>query len=231
MVHKSGIYLLLATAICALGGCHGANILGVFPSLSPSHLIIQMSTAKVLAERGHNVTVITVLKPVVNHKNITVIMVPLTKEESQQMSDTIGAMSKTDNSNMILSMLRMMGQMEFMFDKMAGALKDDRVRDLYLNRDNKFDLVLSGYFMNVYQLGFAKKVKAPVIVVATMPPNQLLNPLIGNPLEIAYVPSISDSVEKGKGMSFRQRLAGYSSSFFFGIFDFVTQRRSKRLYK
>ncbi|XP_033166996.1 UDP-glucuronosyltransferase 2B14 [Drosophila mauritiana] len=231
MVHKSGLYLLLATAICALVGCHGANILGVFPSLSPSHLIIQMSTAKVLAERGHNVTVITVLKPVVSHKNITVITVPMTKEESQQMSDTIGAMSKSDNSNMILSMLRMMGQMEFMFNKMAGALKDDRVRDLYLNKDNKFDLVLSGYFMNDYQLGFAKKVNAPVIVVATMPPNQLLNPLIGNPLEVAYVPSMSDSVEKGKGMSFRQRLAVYSSSLSFEIFNFVTQRRCKKLYK
>ncbi|EDX13161.1 GD18859 [Drosophila simulans] len=92
MVHKSGLYLLVATAICALGGCHGANILGVFPSLSPSHLIIQMSTAKVLAERGQNVTVITVLNPVVSLKNITVIPVPLTQEDSQPMSCTLGAM-------------------------------------------------------------------------------------------------------------------------------------------
>ncbi|EDX13160.1 GD20543 [Drosophila simulans] len=232
MVLPAEKILLLAIAIGALmGSSQGANILGLFTSISPSHLIIQMSAVKVLAENGHNVTVVTVLKPVVNHKNITVIQVPLSREEAQIMSDKIGVMSKNDNSNMALSLLRMSEQMDFMIRKTAETLMNDRVRDLYLNRGNKFDLVLSGYFMNDYQLGFAKKVNAPVIVVATMPPNQLLNPLIGNPLEVAYVPSISDSVEKGKGMSFRQRLAGYSSSLFFEIFNFVTQRRSKKLYK
>ncbi|XP_017084632.2 LOW QUALITY PROTEIN: UDP-glycosyltransferase UGT5 [Drosophila eugracilis] len=232
MVRKPSELFLLVIAFAAfMGDSQGANILGLFPSLSPSHLIIQMSTAKVLAERGHNVTVVTVLKPVVNHKNITVVQVPLTKEEAQQMSDTVGAMSKSDNSNMILSLIRMSGQMDFMFSKMAEALKHDRVRDLYLNKDNKFDLVLSGYFMNDFQLGFAKKVNAPVIVVATMPPNQLLNPLIGNPLEVSYVPSIDGSVEKGKGMTFRQRLSGYVTSVFFEFFNFLTVRRNQRYYK
>jgi len=72
------------------------------------------------------------------------------------MSDTIGKMSQSDNSNMALSLLRMMGQMEFMFRKNAETLMDDRVKDLYLNKDNKFDLVLSGYFMNDFQLGFGE---------------------------------------------------------------------------
>jgi len=131
MVHKSGYFFVVAIALAAfIGVSQGANILGLFPSLSPSHVIIQMSAAKVLAEKGHNVTVVSVLKPVVTHKNIKVIQVPLTKEESQQMSDTIGAMSKSDNSNMILSLIRMSGQMDFMYDKMAEALKNDRVRDL-----------------------------------------------------------------------------------------------------
>ncbi|KAH8349075.1 hypothetical protein KR084_004052 [Drosophila pseudotakahashii] len=232
MVQKPVRYLLLAIAIAAfMGGSQGANILGLFPSLSPSHVIIQMSAAKVLAEKGHNVTVVTVLKPVVTHKNINVIQVPLTKEESQQMSDTIGEMSKKDNSNMIMTMIRLSGQMDFMFTKMAAALKDDRVRELYLNKDNKFDLVLSGYFMNDYQLGFAKKVNAPVIVVASMPPMQMLNSLIGNPLEVAYVPSMNDFVEKGKVMSFRQRLTGYVTSVFFELFNYLSERRNRNLYK
>jgi len=145
MVGKSSRFLLLAIAIAILSGSQGANILGLFASLSPSHLIIQMSAAKILAEKGHNVTVVTSLKPVVTHKNINLIQVPLSQEEKQQMSDTIGKMSQSDNSNMALSLLRMMGQMEFMFRKNAETLMDDRVKDLYLNKDNKFDLVLSGY--------------------------------------------------------------------------------------
>uniref|UniRef100_A0A6P4FVJ1 UDP-glucuronosyltransferase 2B17-like n=1 Tax=Drosophila rhopaloa TaxID=1041015 RepID=A0A6P4FVJ1_DRORH len=190
-----------------------------------------MAASKVLAEKGHNVTVVTVLEPVVTHKNISLIQVPLTKEEAQQMSDTFEAMSKTDNSNMAVSMLRMMGQMDFAFKKNAETLKDDRVRDLYLNKDNKFDVVLSGYFMNEVQLGLARKVNAPVIVVATLPPNQLMNSLIGNPLEVAYVPPLGDSVEKGRTMSFLKRLTGYTTSLFFGIITFLTDRRNRNLYK
>jgi len=231
MVSNSSRFLLLAIAIAIISDSQGANILGLFASLSPSHLIIQMSAAKVLAEKGHNVTVVTSLKPVVTHKNINLIQVPLSQEEKQQMSDTIGKMSQSDNSNMALSLLRMMGQMEFMFRKNSETLMDDRVKDLYLNKDNKFDLVLSGYFMNDFQLGFAKKVNAPVIVLATMPPNQMLNPLIGNPLEVAYVPSINDSVEKGKGLTFRQRLTSYVTSVSFALFQHLTERRNRKLFK
>ncbi|XP_016948665.1 UDP-glycosyltransferase UGT5-like [Drosophila biarmipes] len=231
MVSKPSRFLLLAVAVAFISGSQSANILGIFASLSPSHLIIQMSAAKVLAEKGHNVTVVTTLKPVVTHKNITVIQVPLSQEEKRQMSDTVGKMSESDNSNLALSLLRMMGQMEFKFRRNAKTLMDDRVKDLYLNEDNKFDLVLSGYFMNDFQLGFAKKVKAPVIVVATMAPNQLVNPLIGNPLEVSYVPSISDSVEKGKGLPFKQRLTNYVSSVSLGLFQYLTERRNRKLFK
>ncbi|XP_017013391.2 UDP-glucosyltransferase 2-like [Drosophila takahashii] len=232
MVHNLKRLLLLAIAIVTTtSGSQGANILGLFPSLSPSHLIIQMSAAKVLAERGHNVTVVTALKPVVNHKNITVIQVPLTKEESQMMSDTVGKMSRNDNSNMALSLLRMSDQMDFMVRKNAETLMDDRVKDLYLNNGNKFDLVLSGYFMNEFQIGFAKKVQAPVIVFATMPPNQLLNPLIGNPMEISYA-GINDSGEVGgKSVTFRQRLISYITSLGFGIFGQLSERRNRYWYR
>ncbi|KAH8349074.1 hypothetical protein KR084_004051 [Drosophila pseudotakahashii] len=230
MVYNPSRILLLAIAVAALvGGSQGANILGLFPSLSPSHVIIQMSAAKVLAERGHNVTVVTVLKPVVNYKNINVILVPLTKEESQQMSDTIGEMSKNDNSNMAVSLIRMMGQMDFIFRKNAETLMDDRVKDLYLNKDNKFDLVLSGFLMNDFQLGFARKVNAPVIVLGTMPPNQMVNPLIGNPLEVAYAGS--NNVEQGKGPTFTQRLGSYITSFSLGIFTHLSEKRNRNLYK
>ncbi|XP_039493155.1 UDP-glucosyltransferase 2-like [Drosophila santomea] len=223
--------LLLAIALAALmGSSQGANILGLFPSLSPSHLIIQMSAAKVLAEKGHNVTVVTTLKPVVTHKSINVIQVPLSKEEAQQMSDSIGAMSKNDNSNMALSLLRMTDQMDFMIRKNAETLMNDRVRDLYLNRGNKFDLVISGYFMNDFQLGFAKKVNAPVIVLATMPPNQLLNPLVGNPQEVSYA-GISNPEEGSKAVTFQSRLASYMQSLGFGVFSYLSERRNRKWYK
>ncbi|XP_041448268.1 UDP-glucosyltransferase 2-like [Drosophila obscura] len=231
LLNTTRILLLAVAAVALIDGSQGANILGLFPSLSPSHLIIQMSAVKALAERGHNVTVVTVLKPAVTHKDITVIRVPLSTEEAAEMSAMIEKMAKNENKNMLVAMFRMIGQMGFMFRKMADALRDPRVRDLYLNKDNRFDLVLSGFFMNDYQMGFAKKVNAPLIVLATMPPNMLLNPLVGNPNEIAYVPSINDAVEKGKGMSFKQRIKCFIMTAGFGVFAKITENRNRNTYK
>ncbi|XP_034099524.2 UDP-glucosyltransferase 2-like isoform X2 [Drosophila albomicans] len=198
--------ILALVSVLLISGSQGGNILGVFTSTSPSHLIVQMSMIKVLAENGHNVTVITALKPVVTHKDITVIQVPLSEEDNKQMSATIAQFASQDNSNMIATMFRSMGQMKFMMDKMRDIMRDQRVKDLYENKDNKFDLVVLGYFLNTYQLGIAHKFKAPAIVAASMPPNQLFDGIVGNPSSISYLPSIGMAVERGQAMTFVQRI-------------------------
>ncbi|XP_033249912.1 UDP-glucuronosyltransferase 2B1-like [Drosophila miranda] len=227
----SRILWLAVAAVVLIDGGQGANILGLFTSLSPSHLIIQMSVAKALAERGHNVTVVSVLKPDITHKDINVIQVPLSKEDTEHLSGLFEKMGKNNDKNMLVAMFRMFGHMRFMFHKIADALKDTRVRDLYVNKDYSFDLVLSGFALNYYQMGFAQKVKAPVIVVATSQPWLLLNNLIGNPEELSYVPDLNDSVEKGKGMTFRQRLINYLMGIGYKVFAKITERRNKMVYK
>jgi len=181
-----------------------------------------MSAAKVLAEQGHNVTVVTVLEPTITHKNIHIVQVPMTKEEIKQRSETIGAKQKNSSGSRLISILQMSGQMDSMLRKMADALKDERVKDLYLNKGNHFDLVISGYFMNDYQLGFARKVNAPVIVLAPSPPGQMLNSLIGNP---------SDPVEKDKSTSFAQRLDSFITNLFYQVFVRQIDQRNRRFYK
>uniref|UniRef100_A0A6P4EW00 UDP-glucuronosyltransferase 1-6 n=1 Tax=Drosophila rhopaloa TaxID=1041015 RepID=A0A6P4EW00_DRORH len=181
-----------------------------------------MSAAKVLAEQGHNVTVVTVLEPTITHRNINLIQIPLTKEEIKERSESIGAKQKNTSGHRLLSILNMADQMDSMLRKMKDVLKDKRVKDLYLNKGNHFDLVISGYFMNDYQLGFARKVNAPVIVLAPGPPNQMLNSLIGNP---------HDPVEKDKNMTFGQRLDSYITSLIYGIFVRQIDRLNREFYK
>ncbi|EDW46337.1 GM23331 [Drosophila sechellia] len=223
MVGRTKSYFVIILALTSLiYGAQGANILGLFPSLSPSHLIISMSVAKILAEQGHNVTVVTVLEPTITHKNINLVAVPMTKEEIKQRSETIGAKQKNTSSNRLLSILNMSGQMDSMLRKMADVLKDQRVKELYLNKGNHFDLVISGYFMNDYQFGFARKVNAPVVVLATSPPSQMLNSLIGNP---------HDKVEKEIGMTFGQRLDSYINSLLYGIFMSQIDQRNRQYFK
>ncbi|KAH8415130.1 hypothetical protein KR215_005135, partial [Drosophila sulfurigaster] len=226
--------ILALVSVLLISETQGGNILGVFTSTSPSHLIVQMSMIKVLAENGHNVTVITALKPVVTHKDITVIQVPLSEEDNKQMSATIAQFASQDNSNMIATMFRSMDQMKFMMDKMRDIMKDQRVKDLYENKDNKFDLVVLGYFLNTYQLGIAHKFKAPAIVAASMPPNQLFDGIVGNPSSISYLPSIGMAVERGHSMTFVQRIqnlfANAALEVLFAILEIYNVNSYKEIY-
>ncbi|KAL7739944.1 hypothetical protein ACLKA6_013132 [Drosophila palustris] len=223
--------LLVILSALLISGSQGGNILGVFTSISPSHLIIQMSMAKVLAENGHNVTVVTALKPPVTHKDIKVVQVPLSEEEHQRLSSSIGSMAMRDNSNMIASMFRTISQLGFMFDKMKELIMDQRVKDLYENKDNKFDLVMIGYFMNNYQIGIAHKLKVPVVMASAIPLGEMFNGMLGNPNAFSYVPAMGQTVEKGLAMTFVQRVKNYFSILGMKVFMHILENNSAKAYK
>jgi glucuronosyltransferase len=66
-------YLLLALLLVT--GSHGARILGVFPLLSMSHMIVPRTLLLELASRGHQVTEVTPIlesKVVPNYTQIEV---------------------------------------------------------------------------------------------------------------------------------------------------------------
>lgn len=226
-----GILLAAIVGATLLGESQGANILGVFSSLSPSHLIVEMSMLKVLAEEGHNVTVVTALKPAVSHKDINVVQVPLSEEDQRLMSATIASMASTDNSNMLITMFRVMGQMSFMFEKMQAVLADQRVRDLYENKDNHFDLVVFGFFMNNYQLGLAHKLKAPSVLAAPMLPGELFNGIFGNPNVPSFVPAMNMAVEKGHILTFTERVKNLFMNYAIDFFFWFIENNNSKFYK
>ncbi|XP_017049013.1 LOW QUALITY PROTEIN: UDP-glycosyltransferase UGT5 [Drosophila ficusphila] len=227
MVGNSSWLLLQVLALVA--GAHGASILGLFTSLSPSHLVIQMSMARILAERGHNVTVVTTLKPPSLHKNITHILVPLEENDLQAFSVLVGGLTKKENSNSHLTMLRSVGQMSEAFSKMGSVMKHQKVRDLYEHPDNSFDLVIVGYFMNSFQLALAHKLKVPQVVALSNPPS-LLGDVLGNPREVSYVPSMQLATEPGP-MGFGKRVVNLLSSLGHRLFTFVLEQGNARTYR
>ncbi|XP_016993126.2 UDP-glycosyltransferase UGT5 [Drosophila takahashii] len=228
MVGHSNFLALHIVALVA--GAHAANILGLFASLSPSHLVIQMSMARILAERGHNVTVVTVLKPPLLHKDITHILVPLEEHDLQAFSSVVAGLTKTDNSNAYTSMFRTVRQMSEAFSKMGSVMKHDVVRNLYEHSDNRFDLVIVGYFMNSFQLALAHKLKVPLVVALSNPPS-FLGDILGNPYEVSYVPAMHLTTEHGNPMSFGKRLINLLGSLGQRLFMFVIEYRNARTYR
>ncbi|XP_017152200.1 UDP-glucuronosyltransferase 1-7C-like [Drosophila miranda] len=228
-VHSNSIPFLLILALVA-SGSHGANILGLFTSLSPSHLVIQMSIAKILAENGHNVTVVTALKPPFLHPSVNHIQVPLDESDGKSFGALVAGMAKRDTSNAVISMLVAMGSLTSAFSKMEDVLRHQKVKDLYEHTDNHFDLVILGYFMNSLQLSVAHKLKVPQIVALSNPPS-LLSSVLGNPTEISYVPSMNLIVERGQPMTFVQRVQNIFATMGSWIFMRVIEHNNDKIYK
>ncbi|EDW87922.1 UDP-glycosyltransferase UGT5 [Drosophila yakuba] len=227
----AGISRCLALHIVLLlAGAHGANILGLFTSLSPSHLVIQMSMARILAEQGHNMTVVTVLKPPSLHKNINHILVPMNEDTLSTFSSLVGGMTKTDNSNAIVSMFRSLKVISEAFSKMGDVMKQPLIRDLYEHADNKFDLVLMGYFMNSYQLAVAHKLKVPVVVAVSNPPS-FLGYVLGNPWEVSYVPAMNMAIESGQSMGIGHRALNLLGSLGSRLFMYVIELKNTKIYR
>ncbi|XP_044251846.1 UDP-glucosyltransferase 2-like [Drosophila takahashii] len=146
-----------------------------------------MSTANALAEAGHNVTVVSMLRPKRMHKDIHLILVPMTKEQERSMDNTMSSMAKSKN-DIISTMFLLLNDLGVMVNTQADLLSDPRFLRIY---QTKFDLMILGSFFNDFQLGVAAKLKVPVIVDFMIPSNIMIDQFVANPFEISYVPNES----------------------------------------
>ncbi|EDV30656.1 uncharacterized protein Dana_GF14965 [Drosophila ananassae] len=193
-----------------------------------------MSMARILAESGHNVTVVTALKPPFLPKNITHIQVPLTEDELQAFNSVFAETAKTDNTNPFLQMLQRVGKMSSAFSKTARVMDHQLVKDLYENKDNKIDLVIVGYFMSSFHFTLAHKLKVPLVLALSNPPS-FLGHLLGNPRELSYVPAMTTTVKAGEVMGLGKRFANLLGALgqlaFMTIIEYNNEKTYRKMYQ
>ncbi|KAL9925031.1 uncharacterized protein ACN2A1_010713 [Glossina fuscipes fuscipes] len=208
---------------------YGANILGVFLTHSPSHLIVHMSVAKVLAEEGHNVTVIVTQEPKVNHHKIHTILIPPAEEHIEFLHKEFSDLTK-QKPTLLRTLTNLIGSLRLIIDMQRDALEDERFTQLYDNPDTRYNLVIVGYFFNSFQLGVAAKFNAPLILSWVIAPVQFVGDYVGNPNEIAYVPNMNLALEPGEKMNFLKRLQNFLTSAMIGVFKGIIDYRNQRFY-
>lgn len=218
--------LLLLSLLVTASPAWSANILGLFTSHSQSHLILHMSMVKALAEEGHNVTVVSVMKPTVTHKDIHHIVIPVSDEHEQSLESQMSQMAGEKNT-IISTLLRLLTGMSAMIESQVDVLSDPRFQRIY---ETKFDLMFMGYFLNDFQLGLAHKLQVPVIVAWMQAPIPVINSFVGNPQEISYVPIMGASAERGKAMSFVQRVENFAKNLALHGFAEVFYHRADTYY-
>jgi len=117
-----------------------------------------------------------------------------------------------------------------MFDRDRHFMKDPQVIDLYENNDNKFDLVMIGYFLNNFQIGIAQKLKVPVVLLSAMFQWDIFNSIVGNPTEVSYVPTMDARFQGDVKMSLIQRLRNFISSCYQYIFIYLLEKDNAEIY-
>ncbi|EDW64152.2 uncharacterized protein Dvir_GJ17308 [Drosophila virilis] len=191
---------------------NGANILGMFSTFSPSHLIVHMSMMRALADRGHNVTIVTALKPkLVPHENITYILAPLSEHHLAFVNEYMANSAKEKHSMAMTFLKTIIGTGQLM-DSQYEFLLHPNVRALHEQPQVKFDLMILGYVFNDYQLGVAAKLGIPAIISWVGVPFSFVDDEVGNIYDPAYVPNVNVVQDKRlRTMGFGLRLRNYLS--------------------
>ncbi|XP_034474024.1 UDP-glucuronosyltransferase 2B15 [Drosophila innubila] len=203
MVNRSLLLLFLIPLV--VSPVWGANILGLFSTFSPSHLIVHMSMMRTLADRGHNITIVSMLTPkLTRHENITLILAPPSEESMNGLSEILERSSKK-KIGMGKTMINTLTQSVSFLTIQYEFLLHPNVKAIYENPQVKFDLVVQGYVLNDFQLGVAAKLQVPAILSWVGVPFTFVDDSVGNIYDPSYVPSMSDTQSTG----FRWRMRNF----------------------
>uniref|UniRef100_A0A182QUR6 UDP-glycosyltransferases domain-containing protein n=1 Tax=Anopheles farauti TaxID=69004 RepID=A0A182QUR6_9DIPT len=153
------------------------RILCIYPSSGRSHVIVGQALLKGLAERGHDVTMVSPFKlpkPVPNYREIVV-----QKEDLDHMTRDF---LQKNTGNSISGMLNLF-QSQFRTAEMT--LKDPKFQTL---KNEHFDLVIVGLFVADFVLGLGPHFNAPTVVLFSAGMTKMTADFVGNPRSISTVP-------------------------------------------
>lgn len=209
--------LLLLSLSC---GVFGAKILAIFHFPCKSHHILGSTLLKNLADRGHQVTMVSPF--------------PFKEQIKNYRDVDITGMLEYKEKYIVPKFVS--GHKASMYDKMTYSIKNAKeVAELFLNHPNykqllseNFDLIILNWSMNEAFLGIAHHFQAPVVVFSSIGASQLTNKITRNPAPYSYVPNLF--VTYPDDMNFLQRMSNAFWSISFTLVDhFINENVQQEL--
>ncbi|XP_055904466.1 UDP-glycosyltransferase UGT5-like [Eupeodes corollae] len=198
-----------------------SNILGVFLSPSPSHVIVHMGIARALIDQGHNLTIITSMplkdkNPAFRHIHLKSLDISTGK-----------FITKMNETPLLLKPFAMYSILKE-FGGTFSNFSNDPAFISFMKEDNHFDLMLHGYVFNDYLLGLAAHFKCPVVLSWIVQPFGQINRLIGNPINSEFVPFAP--FFDPKPMDFPNRVVTFMANVFERILSEFLYIYSEKVY-
>ncbi|XP_036215375.2 UDP-glycosyltransferase UGT5 isoform X4 [Bactrocera oleae] len=192
-----GVLLVLSSSTLS-GEC--ARILAFFPTTMRSHQLMNCALAKVLAEAGHNVTVL----------GATTNVYPRAKYRYLRIDGPAIGNELTKNFIKIPSMYTSiyMGMLHPILRVHNATLAQPKVQHfLQTSQESDYDLLLLTYLINDFHIGLGAHFKCPIILFYVMEPTQKIHSWVGNPAELSYAPlQLSGMVQP---LSFFERVKNF----------------------
>ncbi|RZC41856.1 UDPGT and/or Glyco tran 28 C domain containing protein [Asbolus verrucosus] len=175
-----GAVLLLVLFISS-SNVQGAKILGIFPVAAPSHYILGNSLMRGLAERGHDVTIISPFVEKNPPKNGTYKDIVLTGfvEEHKSLVKKMNMFDMENKNFLFLAPFII----KIMLDSTEKVLSHPNVQN-FINSDETFDVVIVEQFMNEAHKAFATHFNAPLILLSTIGASSWPVPYVPNMIDI-----------------------------------------------
>ncbi|XP_059470049.1 UDP-glycosyltransferase UGT5-like [Neocloeon triangulifer] len=199
MTGKSFLLFLLPAAVLLGGQGDAARILGFFPVPGKSHMIVFSALTRALAERGHELVVVSTFPlkdPPPNYTDVN-------------LWDTLKHIYEEMTNENLYEFANMPNIVVPFFYWMEGVnvidlvLHDPNVTEV-INDKKGFDLILAEDFMSDATFGLSHHFKAPLVLISSMGGFHMSNYAVGNEAPASYVPNAM--LTYGSKMTFCERL-------------------------
>ncbi|XP_055849521.1 UDP-glycosyltransferase UGT5-like [Episyrphus balteatus] len=177
---KWAVITLLLVAVIACANAY--KILGVFPTMARSHFFVGSALMRGLAEKGHQVTVVSpypAKKPIKNYRDV---VTPNILEVWKARADNI---IKIRDQTI---MQAFMGIYDMGIEITNSTLEEPSLKQLMASGE-KFDAVVCEVFVSEALFGLAEHFNAPLIGLSTFGATQWNTDLVGSPSPPSYVPN------------------------------------------
>jgi glucuronosyltransferase len=157
--------------------------------------------AVALADKGHDITFVSTYPLGKQVKNYRDIKIPFDEDDKEFLSE----IAKDPKGKGFFYMFPKLTSLIYRLGNETLQMKEMRK----LMNEEKFDLVIVGYFLTEFMLGVADHFKCPSILFSPAGPMGAMHQSVGNPLGVSGTPHLLAGV---KEMNFVGRLKTFLAS-------------------